>query len=192
VARHLNDTHLYLVRHAHAAWQPDEDRPLSTRGAADAIVLADRLQHLPISFILSSPSRRALQTVEPLSRRLGLEPVIEPDLRERALLSPSADEFREAVKTSWRNPEAAAAGGESNAAAKGRGIAVLSRVLDEHAGRSAVISTHGNLFALMLQGFDPAVDYDFWLSLTFPDVYQLTFRGRALVAVRRIPLGEDA
>ena len=192
LARRLKNTILFLVRHAHSVWSPDEDRPLSARGAADAIVLAERLQGFPISLVLSSPSRRAVQTVQPLFERFGIEPVIVPDLRERALFSPSLEVFREAVKESWQYPETATNDRESNAAAQGRGIAVLHRVLDEHPGRDAVISTHGNLLALMLHAFDPGVDYNFWHSLTFPDVYELTFRGRTLVGVRRIGLEEGA
>ncbi|MBA2260468.1 MAG: hypothetical protein H0W18_16365 [Acidobacteria bacterium] len=58
-----------------------------------------------------------------------------------------------------------------------------------HRGRHVVISTHGSLRALILNGFDRAFAYDFWLSLTFPDVYALTFNDSALAGVR--PLWSD-
>jgi len=38
-----------------------------------------------------------------------------------------------------------------------------------------VLSTHGNLMALTLQGFDPSIDFAFWKSLTMPDIYTLSF-----------------
>ena len=74
----------------------------------------------------------------------------------------------------------------ASASAQGRAIAVVHRVLERHAGRSVVISTHGSLLTLILNGFDKAFGYDFWHSLTFPDVYELTFDENALAGVRRL------
>jgi 2,3-bisphosphoglycerate-dependent phosphoglycerate mutase len=66
---------------------------------------------------------------------------------------------------------------------QGRGIAVICRVLEAHPPRSIVFSTHGSLLALILHEFDPRFGYDFCRSLTFPDVYELTFREQTLVSV---------
>jgi phosphohistidine phosphatase SixA len=67
----------YLLRHAHAgdkrAWAgPDSARPLSGAGRREAHGLLTQLRDYPISRILSSPTVRCLQTVEPLARRRGL------------------------------------------------------------------------------------------------------------------------
>jgi phosphohistidine phosphatase SixA len=71
---------LLLVRHAHAGdkrhWQgPDSLRPLSTSGQAEAAGLLVRLEDYPIGCILSSPTVRCQQTVQPLAldRLLGIE-----------------------------------------------------------------------------------------------------------------------
>lgn len=69
---------LYLVRHAHAgdrsAWHGDDgERPLSTKGRAQAAALLDRYRSRPITRILSSPSVRCGETVAPLASHLGLE-----------------------------------------------------------------------------------------------------------------------
>ena len=47
-------------------------------------------------------------------------------------------------------------------------------------------ATHGNLLALVLNGFDPAFGYEFWHQLSFPDIYRLAFDGNSLVAVDRV------
>ena len=72
---------LLLVRHAHAGdktrWQgPDRLRPLSLAGQAEAAGLVVRLEDFPIWRILTSPTLRCQQTVEPLARdrRLRIEP----------------------------------------------------------------------------------------------------------------------
>ena len=63
---------LYLVRHACAGkkedWDgPDEDRPLDPAGEQQAQALARDLAGLPITRLLSSPTRRCYDTLKPLS-----------------------------------------------------------------------------------------------------------------------------
>jgi 8-oxo-dGTP diphosphatase len=67
---------LYLVRHAHAGtkakWTgPDVARPLSAQGRKEALGLVERLRTRPTGRVLSSPTERCLQTVQPLAGRLG-------------------------------------------------------------------------------------------------------------------------
>jgi 2,3-bisphosphoglycerate-dependent phosphoglycerate mutase len=178
-------TTLYLVRHAHADWQPSEARGLSARGAASARALADRFATVGIHAIYSSPSRRALQTVEPLAERLGLQPVIVDRLRERELVASSAEEFEAAVEATWRDPARPYGDGESNQAAQARGLEVVRTLLARHPGERIMAATHGSLLVLMLNGLDPSFGYEFWRTLTFPDIYELTFRGDRLMRVRR-------
>ena len=73
---------LLVVRHAHAGdkstWEgPDTLRPLSPSGHLQAEGLVMRLACYPIERILSSPSLRCHQTVQPLARDrlLPIEPV---------------------------------------------------------------------------------------------------------------------
>ncbi|PLS78712.1 MAG: histidine phosphatase family protein, partial [Chloroflexi bacterium] len=63
---------LYLVRHAHADWVPNEQRPLSEQGMSDALRVADLLAAKPITFLYASSARRAAQTIEPLAARLNM------------------------------------------------------------------------------------------------------------------------
>ncbi len=74
----------YLVRHAHAgdrsAWRGDDaQRPLSEKGRRQAAGIAALLTAPPPRRVLSSPSLRCVQTVEPLARALGVE--VETDER---------------------------------------------------------------------------------------------------------------
>jgi phosphohistidine phosphatase SixA len=68
---------LYLVRHAKAGsrqgWPgPDERRPLSRAGWAQAEAIADRLEAVGVTRLLSSPYVRCRQTLEPLAERLSI------------------------------------------------------------------------------------------------------------------------
>jgi broad specificity phosphatase PhoE len=78
---------LFVVRHVKAGvrsrWKgPDEQRPASKTGRAQAVALADRLEPEDVSAVISSPSLRCVQTVEPLADRLGLKVEIDERLGE--------------------------------------------------------------------------------------------------------------
>lgn len=81
---------LVLVRHGHAGsrsqWPgEDVDRPLSARGHRQALALARSLSVLDPGYLLSSPTARCQQTLEPLGARLGLT------VEDHPLLLPDAD-----------------------------------------------------------------------------------------------------
>ena len=179
-------TTLYLVRHAHADWEPDDARPLSEAGRSAARRVTELLSAFPIIAIYSSPARRSIETIWDLAERVGLCPTVIRDLRERELLPIPASDFETVVHESWNAPTTAAAGGESNGTAQTRALAVVRQLVIRHAGQHLVIATHGNLLALILNGLDPAFGYDFWRQLSLPDVYELQLDGVTMVGVRRI------
>jgi broad specificity phosphatase PhoE len=178
-------TKIYLVRHAHADWGCDEARPLSESGHNASQVVAGILSGLPIAAIYSSPVRRAIQTVTPLSDRLGIQPELVSDLRERELPVVPTDAFDGIVAEAWRSPESAPHGGESNIRAQTRALAAVGSIIMRHGGQHVVASTHGNLLALILNGFDSTFGYEFWRRLSFPDIYRLDFEGDTLIRVQR-------
>jgi broad specificity phosphatase PhoE len=179
-------TRLYLVRHAHADWTPDEGRPLSLRGRSDARRVADLLAPRRPTGVYASPARRAVETVEGLARRSGLDPILVDDLRERELPPVAPERFAAAVRASWDDPgRPAVEGGESNHAAQARGRAALLDIAARHRGESVVVATHGNLLALALGALDPAYGFAFWRGLTFPDVYEVVLEGGSPTAISR-------
>jgi 2,3-bisphosphoglycerate-dependent phosphoglycerate mutase len=163
----------YLVRHAHADWTPDENRPLSTKGRMDAERVADVLRQFPVTAIYSSPARRARQTIAPLAAQLDLPIHTLPELRERQLSGGAVEDFFAAVEATWTDPTFVHPGGESNAAAQQRGIDAILTLQEQHPTEHIALATHGNLLALLLQHFDPSINYAFWKSLTMPDIYRL-------------------
>lgn len=179
-------TTFYLVRHAHAKWTLDENRSLSARGLEDAKQVADVLQNYPIRAIYSSPERRAFQTISPLSEQLDIQIEIETDLRERKLGDEMFEDFLGAVEATWQDPSFAHPGGESSIEAQRRGLNVMKELQVEYPNDAVVLSTHGNLMALILQAFDPSIDFVFWKSLTMPDIYQLTIKQAGSGSIKRL------
>jgi 2,3-bisphosphoglycerate-dependent phosphoglycerate mutase len=85
-------TELLLVRHGESrAATPDNPFPLvdghgdpelHPNGREQALRVAARLRHQPIGAVYVSNLRRTAETAAPLCAQLGLEPVVDPDLRE--------------------------------------------------------------------------------------------------------------
>lgn len=181
----------YLVRHAHAQWQPDENRPLSTVGKRDAEKIAELLLHLPIGAIYSSPYRRAVQTIQPLAVKIGRRVSTVPDLRERRLGRFNGDDFENAVLATWADFTFAFDDGESNEAAQSRAVDFVQGLQKGGGVGPFVLSTHGNLLALIVNCFDPALGYGFWQTVTMPDVVGLTLDGGKLISLNRLWPGSD-
>jgi 2,3-bisphosphoglycerate-dependent phosphoglycerate mutase len=98
----LAHTTVHLVRHGHVIWTPDEDRVLSPEGRAGAERVAALLAGEPISAVYASTMRRAIQTVEPLARSLGLPVTTLDNLRERRLSGEPVDDHGTAVSPTTR------------------------------------------------------------------------------------------
>jgi 8-oxo-(d)GTP phosphatase len=80
---------LLVVRHARAGkpseWEGDDRlRPLDEKGRRQAAGLPELLARFEIARLVSSPSLRCTQTLEPLSERHGLPVEESPELAEGA------------------------------------------------------------------------------------------------------------
>lgn len=181
------ETRLYFIRHAHSVYTPDErERPLSESGYADAQHVKEVLENERISRVLSSPYKRAVQTVEPLARSVGSGIELMEGFRERQLSEGPVDDFAAAIAKVWSDEDYAFQGGESNREAKARGVAAALEVLERYPGERIAIGTHGNLMVLVMNHFDSRYGVEFWRELAMPDIYCLRFDGVELAGVERI------
>jgi probable phosphoglycerate mutase len=80
-----------LARHGETEWnaagriQGHSDVGLSALGRAQSERLAERFRVAPLSLVVSSDLRRAVETAEPVARVAGVPLALDPDLREQAL-----------------------------------------------------------------------------------------------------------
>jgi 2,3-bisphosphoglycerate-dependent phosphoglycerate mutase len=108
------------------------------------------------------------------------------NLRERDVPAMRMSEFEAMIREAWLDPDSSPGGGESNLDAQERGVAVMRRIIERHPEQQVVISTHGNLMALIMNALDKTYDYDFWRGLSFPDIYRLHFDGDRLTKAERV------
>jgi broad specificity phosphatase PhoE len=174
---------IILVRHAEAVigagWEDrDDDRPLSDAGRRAARELAEELDPFGLTAIYSSPFPRAHQTIEPLAQRREMEITILPDLRERLLTPAPRPDWRDQLQRGWSDPDYALPGCESGRQAQRRALRVLDLMRAHYPdGGRILISSHGNLISLILQAFEPAVDFEFHMAMPLPALYHLEHDG---------------
>jgi probable phosphoglycerate mutase len=172
-------TDLLIVRHGESApARPDAPAPtvdghsdpdLAPEGARQAQRLAERLAHEQIDAIYVTTLRRTVQTAAPLAERLGLEPIVEPDLREVYLGEWEGFAFRKYV--SERHPVAirmflekrwdVIPGAESNDAFATRVRRGLDRIVAAHPGQRVVVVVHGGVIGQCMALATGAATFDF-------------------------------
>ena len=172
-------TDLIVVRHGESApASPDAPAPLvdghsdpelAPEGREQAERLADRLMHEKIDAIYVTSLRRTAQTAAPLAAKLGIEPKVEPDLREVYLGEWEGFAFRKYV--SERHPTAqkmfaekrwdVIPGAESNEAFAERVHRGLSRIVADHRGQRVVVVVHGGVIGQILSLITGAPTFNF-------------------------------
>jgi 2,3-bisphosphoglycerate-dependent phosphoglycerate mutase len=177
-----------LVRHAEPSLpQPDgpDDfhRALTTRGRAQAERLVAELVGFRPRAVVSSPYLRAVQTVEPAARELGMLVATDLALREwDSGLEPGPD-FADHYAKSWADPAFARPGGESLAALTERAVRAVRLLATEMDGGPVVVGSHGTFISRLLAGFGVAVDWPFSRTMPMPAIYRLSLTHEGCHAV---------
>jgi len=166
---------ILLIRHCQSSGQTPE-APLTELGRRQAERLAEMLAPLGVGSIVSSPYARAVQTIEPFARCSGLAIRRDERLRERELSPDSVPDWLDHVERSYGDLDYALPGGESGGTARRRGREVVDGLIDAPRGPCVVV-THGNLLSLVLGSLDASIaaaGFEFWRSITNPDVYRVS------------------
>jgi 2,3-bisphosphoglycerate-dependent phosphoglycerate mutase len=171
---------LVLVRHA-VPFLPEPDGPddfhrgLTRRGRVQAERLVAELVPVGPVAVVSSPYLRAVQTVEPTARKLGVPVVTDLALREwDSGLTPRPD-FAHHYARSWADPDFARPGAESLAQLSERAVVALQSLAAEFDGAAVVVGSHGTFISRALVGLGVTVDWPFGQAMPMPAVYRLRF-----------------
>ena len=180
-------TTIYFVRHAHSTYTKEErERPLSEKGYCDAENVTRLLKDKHIDAVISSPYKRAIQTVQGIANTYNVTIQIEEDLRERLVSTKPVQDFNDAMEKVWKDWNFAHKGGESNDVAQRRAVICMQSILRKYKGKNIVIGTHGNIMVLLMNYFDSKYDFQFWKTIRMPDIFKLNFHNEDLVSAERI------
>jgi 2,3-bisphosphoglycerate-dependent phosphoglycerate mutase len=175
---------LLLVRHCASTGQAPE-ASLTPDGASDAAALAERLIQLGCDAVVSSPYRRAIDTIAPFATCRGLDIAIDERLAERRLEGVPSPHWLDHVRRSFDNESYRAPGGETLAEARARGLAALAGIASWRHIRPAVV-THGNLLSSLLRSVDPHWGFEQWRALGNPELFSIEIAAERLVAFERV------
>src|SRR5262249_27939559 len=146
---------LFLIRHGMTAqtgtvlYGQADGVPLDDRGRAQARMLTERFDGVPLTAIYSSPLERCVQTVEPLAEAKRLPVVERPALIEMALGSWTGRSLAAVRRQKvWRAVQTAPStfrfpGGESFVEAQERVVADLGAIARRHPRGRVAVATHG-------------------------------------------------
>lgn len=162
-------TEVFLVRHGESepavAGQSfplvdgHGDPALAPEGRTQADRVGERLADQGIDAIYVTTLRRTVETAAPLAARLGMEPQVEPDLREVYLGEWEGGEFRHQVTEGHPLVQVmlaeerwdAVPGGEPTDAFRARVRAGLDRVVAAHPEQRIVVVSHGGVIGELVR-----------------------------------------
>ncbi|MGM9661774.1 MAG: histidine phosphatase family protein [Oscillospiraceae bacterium] len=188
----IDITTIYFVRHAEPNFDNHDDcaRELTAKGLEDRKLVTAFLRDKRIDLVLSSPYKRAVDTVKDFADAMGYEIGLVEDFRERRVESGWIGDFDAFCRRQWEDFDYKLPGGESLREVQSRNIAALRRVLKEHAGKNIVIGSHGTALSTILHYFDPSFGYDGFARIRrlMPWVVRFAFAGDRCVEIETYDL----
>jgi probable phosphoglycerate mutase len=132
------------------------DVHLNARGKVEAERLAERLAHIPVRAIYTSPMERAQETAWPLAARFGLDLRISAGLDEIDFGAWTRRSFSELdPQPEWQRwnaarSEARAPGGESMGEVQARVVAEIESLAPLHGNEAVALISHGDVIKAAL------------------------------------------
>lgn len=155
-------TTIYFVRHATPDFNNHDDltRELTAQGLEDRKRVTEFLWDKNIEVALSSPYKRAVDTIKEFADAKGLEIKLIDDFRERKIESEWIEDFDRFCQKQWADFGYKLSGGESLLEVQMRNIHALEQVLEAFSGKNVVIGSHGTALSTIINYFDPSFGYD--------------------------------
>ncbi len=187
-------TTVYFVRHAEPNYENHDDmsRELSDKGLQDRKLVTDFLTDKKIDVVLSSPFKRAVDTVRDFAEAKGMEIITIDEFRERRVDSGWIEDFNAFCRKQWEDFSYKLSDGESLGEVQARNISALNVVLEKYEGKNVVIGSHGTALSTVINWYDKTFghsDFDKIRHL-MPWVVQFTFEGKTCVEIRKYNLFE--
>ena len=187
-------TVIYFVRHCQSdnSHRDEKTRPLTEKGMADRALVTKYLSDKAIDAVLSSPYKRAVDTVADFAERNGFEIEIIEDFREHNYSNTwlPSDEYFPIIEKKWADFSHSNFGAECFDELQSRNIAALDEVLARYAGKNIAIGTHGAALSTIINYYDNAFGYKDFMDMVFktPWIVKMTFDGNVFEEMEKIDL----
>ncbi len=185
-------TNIYFVRHAEPDYSVHDDstRPLTEKGKKDALKVATYLNDMDIEVALSSPYKRAVDTIRPFIDTNNMSVELVENFRERKVDSCWIEDFQGFSKKQWEDFNYKLSDGECLYEVQERNIKALEDVLKRFYGKNIVIGTHGTALSTIINYYESSYEYkDFnEIRLLTPWIVKFTFDEMMCVKIEKIDI----
>lgn len=188
-------TTIYFVRHAEPNYKNHDDmsRELSDKGLKDRKLVTDFLMDKEIDIVLSSPYKRAMDTVGEFAEVKGIDVTVIDEFKERRVDSGWIEDFNSFCKKQWEDFSYKLSDGECLEEVQRRNILALNRVLTMHNGKNIVVGSHGTALSTIINYYDKTFGYSDFQKIRYlmPWVVQFTFEDKQCIQIQKYNLFVD-
>ena len=162
-------TKVYFIRHAEAdnSVRDGRIRPLTEKGLADRRLVTEFLQDKGINAVLSSPFKRAVDTVADFAENKGLIVLLSENFKEHDTISDNypSNEYFQFVKKYWADFYYKVSGDESLYEVQERNITALNDILTQYKNKNIVIGTHGTALSTIINYYDSTYGFEDFMAM---------------------------
>lgn len=185
-------TTVYFVRHAEPNYKNhiDSQREFSEKGWKDRELVTRYLWDREIDAVLSSPYKRAVDTVKDFAVKKGLEIETIADFRERRVDGVWIEDFDEFCRKQWEDFSYKLSDGETLGEVQMRNIRALKEALHKYEGKNIVVGSHGTALSTIIHFYESSFGYEDFNKIRhlMPWIVKFTFEGEICVEMERINL----
>ena len=173
---------LYLIRHGKAAMEgSDRERALDSDGIIQANSLCKKIK---IQFqdqkirIISSPFKRAMQTIEKLSQNMSANIEKSQSLEEINIGKDQNLSKHQIIEKMWSDKNFKVQNGSSQSEHVDKIKDELNQILEDFYKNdyNLILISHGNSIGIILKYFlDTDFTFNDWKKISMPDMYCLNF-----------------
>ncbi|MCL1998815.1 MAG: histidine phosphatase family protein [Turicibacter sp.] len=183
-------TTIYFIRHAepNRTVGVDATYPLTEKGLADCVLVSHFLRGRGIEIALSSPFKRAVDTIKPFADGAGLAIELVEDFRERAITDHWIADFDDFSARQWADFSYKLPDGECLSEVQARNLAALGAMLRKYEGKTWVVGTHGTALSTIIHHYDEAFGLADFREMTMPWAVKMCFDGEKFLSWEKIDL----
>ena len=189
-------TTIYFVRHAEPDYDNHDDalRPLTEKGKKDIELVTKYLSNKNIKVALSSPYKRAYDTIHDFATKNNLEIMCIDDFRERRIDSAWIEDYEAFSKNQWDDFSYHYSDGECLKEVQARNISALHKVLLDYRGKNIVIGSHGTALSTIINYYDKSFGFNEFQKIKsiMPWIVKFEFNDFSCISIEKVNLFEGS
>ncbi len=188
-------TTVYFVRHAEPNYNNHDDatRELSSKGLQDRQLVTQFFMDKDINVIVSSPYKRAYDTISPMAENKGIAIQVIDGFKERRVDSVWVEDFHAFSKQQWADFNYKLSDGECLQEVQDRNIRALKELVQDNLGKEIVVGSHGTALSTIINYYNPAFGFEDFQKIKklMPWIVRFEFEGDICISIKEYNLFED-